>query len=49
MTKTNKELKYRAICPYCKKPFDTREGELAYGILCCKDCYKKIPYQTYLN
>lgn len=26
----NKELKYRAICPLCDKPFDMREGKLLF-------------------
>ena len=45
----NKELKYRAICPYCKNPFDTRTGKLYLGYLVCEECFKKIPYTTYLE
>jgi len=42
----NKELKYRAICPKCRKPYDIRRGEILNGVLMCSDCFKAIPYTT---
>lgn len=51
----NKELKYRAICPLCDKPFDMREGKLLFldNRLYCKDCrdklLKTIKYKTYID
>ena len=42
------ELKYRAICPYCKNAFDVRYyGYNYYGLVVCKDCSKNIKFETY--
>ena len=39
----SKELKYRAVCPYCNKAFDTRkEGFLYLGVLICADCHNNM-------
>ena len=45
----SKELKYRAVCPYCNKAFDTRkEGFHDYlGRLICASCYHRIPFKRY--
>lgn len=46
----SKELKYRAICPYCKKPFDLRNEQfMLYGELICADCYHELPIETIEN
>ena len=43
----NKDLRYRAICPHCGKPFDTRLGQLFWGELICPECEKaKRRYNT---
>ena len=42
----NKELKYRAVCPQCGKPYDTRNGKNLNGVLLCPECYKALPFAT---
>jgi formylmethanofuran dehydrogenase subunit E len=37
----DKTMQYRAICPKCGKPFDSRKGVPFFGHLCCPDCYEK--------
>lgn len=47
----NKELKYRAICPFCNKAFDMREGKVhpTTGQLVCEVCYKeRTKFATYI-
>lgn len=34
-------LKYRAVCPYCNKGFDSRTGALFWGQLICPKCEKR--------
>jgi len=41
----SKELRYRAVCPICKKAFDIRTGKLYFGHLTCEDCYKKVEFK----
>lgn len=36
----DKELRYRAICYNCGKPFDSRYGMNILGHLCCYECEK---------
>lgn len=45
----DKELKYRAICPHCKKPFDTRFGQLFWGKLICPECEKAMRHYNTMN
>lgn len=51
MTKVYKELRYRAVCPYCNKGFDTRKEGMRSGdgYIICADCYHKIKFKTYLE
>jgi hypothetical protein len=42
----DKTLKYRIVCPYSNKGFDSRSGRLYIGQVICNDCYNKIPYAT---
>lgn len=44
----SKELKYRAICFICNKPFDSRKGFLYFGHLICTNCSKELKYKRYL-
>ena len=45
----NKDLRYRAICPICKKPFDSRYGNIINGKVICSICYmKNTHYNEYL-
>ena len=40
------KLKYRAICPQCKKPFNLRdEGMWHEGYIYCADCYRSFTYR----
>lgn len=37
---TNKKLKYRAVCPLCGEPFDSRYGKRTPdGKVVCRECY----------
>ena len=45
----NKEYRYRAICPHCGKPFDTRLGQLFWGELICQECEQKMRHYNTIN
>lgn len=39
---SNKDLRYRCTCPYCRKVFDSRtEGFVVERYLICAECYYK--------
>lgn len=43
----SKELKYRAVCPLCGKPFDSRDGNLSPdGKVVCHECYEHFGFAT---
>lgn len=43
-------LKYRAICPHCKKALDIRKGvKDSQGRISCNDCVSKMEYATYIK
>lgn len=45
----DKDLKYRAICPLCEKPFDSRDGKLSPdGKVVCQECYEHFGFATYI-
>ena len=50
MGKSNKDMKYRAVCPECNKGFDTRHpGFLFWGKLLCPECTQKKLHYNELN
>lgn len=45
----DKDLKYRAICSLCSKPFDSRDGKLSPdGKVVCQECYDHFEFGTYM-
>lgn len=46
----SKDLKHRAVCPLCGKPFDSRKGKLSSdGKLVCHECYEHFGFATYID
>lgn len=45
----SKDLKYRAVCPLCGKPFDSRDGKLIPdGKVVCGECYEHFGFSTFM-
>lgn len=46
----SKDLKYRAVCPLCGKPFDSRDGKRALdGKVICGECYEHFGFTTFMD
>lgn len=46
----SKDLKYRAVCPLCGKPFDSRDGKLIPdGKVVCGECYEHFGFSTFMD